>query len=247
MKCLILAAGYATRLYPLTENFPKPLLDINGKSIIDWLIDDIEENKLVDEYIIVSNHKFYNNFMDWREEKKIKDRITILDDSSTTNENRLGAVRDIEYSINKLNLKDNLLIVAGDNLLNFSLKGFVEYFKKKNATSIMRYYCDNIDRLKKSANIRINEEEKVIEMIEKPEVPISNWCCPAFYVLKSTDLEKVTIALKSGCGYDAPGSLFCWLAKNGEVYAYDMPGKRYDIGTIETYEEVKKTYNQGVR
>ena len=242
MRCLILAAGYATRLYPITENFPKPLLDVNGKSIIDWLIDDIEDNKLVDEYIIISNHKFYNHFLSWKENSKLKDKITILDDGTTSNENRLGAVNDIEFAIDRLSIDDDLMILAGDNLLDFSLRDFVLYFNNKNATSIMRYYTDDQKRLIKSANIKIDDMDKVTDMIEKPENPISNWCSPAFYILKRDDLKYVKIALNDGCGYDAPGSFICWLHKKSPVYAFEMPGKRYDIGTIETYEEVKKAY-----
>lgn len=243
MKCVILAAGYATRLYPLTENFPKPLLEIKNKTIIDWLIDDIEESKEVSEYIIISNHKFYNHFVDWKDKKKISTKITILDDGTTSNETRLGAVKDIAFAIDKLKLDDDLLVLAGDNILDFSLQDFINYFKEHNSTCIMRYYTEDEKRLKKSANIKIDSNDKVLEMIEKPDVPISNWCCPAFYIYSKEDVEKVNKALSDGCGYDAPGSFICWLHKKSSVYAYNMPGKRYDIGTLETYEEVKNSFN----
>lgn len=242
MKCIILAAGYATRLYPLTKNFPKPLLDVNGKTIIDWLIDDIELSNKVDEYIVISNHKFYDNFLSWRKNKDIKEKITILDDGTSSNETRLGAVTDINYAINKLNLDDDLLVIAGDNVLDFSLNSFINYFYEKEASVIMRYYTDDEKRLQKSANLKIDENDKVLDMIEKPENPISNWCCPAFYIYKKEDVKKVSEALKEGCANDAPGSFICWLQQKADVYAYLMPGKRYDIGTLETYEEVKKTY-----
>lgn len=242
MKCLILAAGYATRLYPLTENFPKPLLEINGKTIIDWLIDDLEKNNKINEYIIISNHKFINYFNDWKQNKSINKPITIIDDGSTSNDNRLGAVVDIDLAIKNLNINDDLLVVAGDNLLDFSLDSFIDYFNEKQATCIMRYYTDDINRLKKSANLLIDEQEKVIDMIEKPENPISNWCCPAFYIYHKNDLKNVRIALDDKCAYDAPGSFICWLYKKSPVYAFLMPGNRYDIGTIETYNEVNKSY-----
>lgn len=242
MKCIILAAGYATRLYPITENFPKPLLEVNGKSIMDWLIDDLESTNLVDKYIVISNHKFYDNFNNWKDNKEISNKIVVLDDGTTSNENRLGAVKDIEFAISSLNLDDDLIILAGDNLLDFSLEEFINYFNKYNTSSIMRYYTDDINRLRKSANIKIDDNYLVIEMIEKPENPISNWCCPAFYTLTREDVKKVKIALEEGCGYDAPGSFICWLYKNSPVHAYEMPGNRYDIGTIETYEKVKKLY-----
>ena len=241
MKCIILAAGYATRLYPITKNFPKPLLEVNGKSIIDWLIDDLESTNLIDEYIVISNHKFYDSFDNWKN-KKDNNKIVVLDDGTTSNENRLGAVKDIEFAIKELNLDDDSIILAGDNLLDFSLNEFISYFNKHNATSIMRYYTDDKNRLRKSANIKIDENDLVVEMIEKPENPISNWCCPAFYILTREDLKKVTFALEDGCGYDAPGSFICWLYDKSPVYAYKMMGSRYDIGTIDTYEKVKKLY-----
>ena len=126
MKCIILAAGYATRLYPLTENFPKPLLDVCGKPILDWLIDDIDEQ--VESFVVISNHKFYDIFRQWAEKKSSK--ITVLDDGTMSNDTRLGAVKDIEFAVNTLNIKDDCLIMAGDNLLDFSLSGFVSFAGK---------------------------------------------------------------------------------------------------------------------
>ena len=125
MKCIILAAGYATRLYPLTENQPKPLLPVKGKSIIDWLIDDIDQ--LIDEFIVVSNHKFAKNFTEWAEKKPQK--IRVIDDGTETNETRLGAVRDIQLAANDLD--DDCVVMAGDNVLDFSLKHFINFAKDK--------------------------------------------------------------------------------------------------------------------
>lgn len=111
MKCLILAAGYATRLYPLTENFPKPLLGVKGKTILDWLVDDIDRCGLVDQYVVVSNHKFVQHFQKWAEGKK--QNIAVLDDGTSTNETRLGAVKDVQFAIDELKLDDDLLIIGG--------------------------------------------------------------------------------------------------------------------------------------
>ena len=138
MKCLILAAGYATRLYPLTKNFPKPLLKVGEKTILDWLIDDIDTLNLIDEYVVISNHKFSCHFDAWAKGKKQK--ITVVDDGTSTNETRLGAVRDIQYAIEQLNIDDDMLVMAGDNLLDFSLTSFVKYAKEKNTSCILRYY-----------------------------------------------------------------------------------------------------------
>lgn len=128
MKCLILAAGYATRLYPLTENFPKPLLKVGEKSILDWLVDDLVDTTDIDEFVVISNHKFAQHFEDWKSNKQ-KTRpyeITVIDDGTSTNETRLGAVKDIQLVVEKLNLADDLLVMAGDNVLDFSLSKFVD-------------------------------------------------------------------------------------------------------------------------
>ena len=138
MKCLILAAGYAKRLYPLTENFPKPLLKVGEKTILDWLVDDIAAAGLVDEYVVISNHKFAHHFEEWAATRK--EQISVVDDGTETNETRLGAVRDIQFAIEALKLDDDMLVIAGDNVLDFSLTHFIRYADSKQSSAIMRYY-----------------------------------------------------------------------------------------------------------
>lgn len=234
MKCLFLAAGYATRLYPLTENFPKPLLPVKGKAILDYLIDDLDTTKEIDEYIVVSNHKFNDIFVSWA--KKHKQKITVIDDGTSTNETRLGAVIDIKFAIDKLNIHDDLLILAGDNLLDFSLQGFIDFAKSKNKSCVMTYKEDDTKKLQKSAVLNIDSNSGlVLDMEEKPANPKSNWCCPPFYFYKKEDIARIDEAISSGCKTDAPGSLAAWFVSNSEVHAYKMPGKRIDIGTLEIY------------
>ena len=239
MKCLILAAGYATRLYPLTENFPKPLLEVQGKTILDWLIDDIETAGLIDEYVVISNHKFAHHFEKWAKEKS---KITIVDDGTDSNETRLGAVKDIQFAIEKLNLDDEMLVIAGDNLLDFSLTTFVNYAKEKNTSCIMRYYEPEKTRLHKSGVVSINENDRVLKMMEKPENPESHWCCPPFYFYTREDAKLIQKGIDSGCGTDAPGSYIAWLSTQVPVCAMEMPGRRYDIGNLESYREVQREY-----
>ena len=240
MKCIILAAGYATRLYPITENFPKPLLEVGGKTILDWLIDDISESGEVDEYIVVSNHKFAHHFNKWAGESR--HNITVIDDGTTSNDDRLGAVRDIELAYNSLYVPEDCMVIAGDNVLDFSLVKFIEYFKEKNASAVMRYYEADKARLSKSGVLSITEDGKITEMAEKPEEPKSNWCCPPFYIYKACDIARIPEALADGCGFDAPGSLVSWLCKKADIYAFEMPGKRYDIGNVESYTKIKNEY-----
>ncbi|MBE6701175.1 MAG: nucleotidyltransferase family protein [Ruminococcaceae bacterium] len=240
MKCLILAAGYATRLYPLTENFPKPLLTIGEKSILDWLIDDIDTLAKVDEYVVISNHKFAHHFENWAKTKKQK--ITVVDDGTSTNETRLGAVKDIQFAIDKLSLDDDMLVIAGDNVLDFSLTKFIDYAVKKNTSCIMRYYESDKNKLRKSGVVVIDYNDKIISMKEKPENPESNWCCPPFYFYKKEDASLVKTGIAQGCGTDAPGAYVAWLSGQTVVHAMEMPGKRYDIGNLESYELVKMEY-----
>ena len=240
MKCLILAAGYATRLYPLTENFPKPLLEVGHKTILDWLVDDIDTLNVVDEFVVISNHKFAHHFEGWAATKAQK--ITVVDDGTDTNETRLGAVKDIQFAIEQLQLNADMLVIAGDNVLDFSLTKFMEYALKKGTSCIMRYYEPEAKKLSKSGVITLGEDDSVLEMAEKPAVPASNWCCPPFYYYTAEDARLVRKGIESGCGTDAPGSYIAWLCSQTPVYAMEMPGKRFDIGNIESYEQVQKEY-----
>ena len=239
MKCLILAAGYATRLYPLTQNFPKPLLTVGALTILDWLITDIDKAGVVDEYIVISNHKFASIFEDWAKGK----RVTVLDDGTSSNETRLGAVKDIQFAIDELKLDDDLLVIAGDNLLDFSLVDFINYAQEKGTTCVMRYYEPSIEKLRKTGVATVNEEGLILSMVEKPAEPQSHWCCPPFYFYRREDVPLVKVGIDSGCGVDAPGSFIAWLATQTPVYAWEMPGRRYDIGNLASYEEVQRTYH----
>lgn len=239
MKCLILAAGYATRLYPLTENFPKPLLPVQGKTILDHLIDDLERTGEIDEYIVISNDKFAPHFIEWA---KGRSKIVVLNDGTTTNENRLGAVKDIAFAVELLRLSSDALVIAGDNLLDFSLSTFVEYAKRKKASAIMRYYEPSYERLLKCGVVTIDEDDRILNMTEKSKTPATHWCTPPFYYYTREDLARVNEGICAGCGVDAPGSYVAWLSARVPVYAMEMPGKRYDIGNLESYERVKKEY-----
>ena len=240
MKCLVLAAGYATRLYPLTENFPKPLLKVGEKTILDWLLDDIEQSKLVDEYIVISNHKYAHHFIDWANSKPYK--ITVVDDGTESNETRLGAVKDIQFAIETLKLDSDMLVIAGDNVLDFSLVKFIRYAMEKNTSCIMRYFEENTEKLKKCGVITINDDDLVTHMVEKPADPPSNWCCPPFYYYTKQDSWRIADGISAGCGTDAPGSYIAWLCSITDVHAMEMPGKRYDIGNLASYEQVQKDY-----
>jgi len=240
MKCLILAAGYATRLYPLTENFPKPLLEVGGKTILDWLVDDIHTAALVDEYVVISNHKYAHHFDAWARTKPMK--VTVVDDGTSSNETRLGAVRDIQFAIDTLKIDDDLLVIAGDNVLDFSLTAFIRYALAKGTSCVMRYYEPSAEKLKKCGVALVDEEDLVLSLEEKPAEPKSNWCTPPFYYYTRSDAALVAEGIRQGCGVDAPGSFIAWLCGETPVHSMEMPGSRYDIGNLQSYEAVQKTY-----
>ena len=240
MKCLILAAGYATRLYPLTENFPKPLLKVQDKTILDWLVDDIDGAGLVDEYIVISNHKFARHFQEWAAGKRQK--VTVVDDGTSTNETRLGAVCDIRFAVDSLGLTGDMLVIAGDNVLDFSLQHFVRYAGRKQTSCVMRFEEPNEERLHKCGVLEIDDNDRIMSMEEKPAEPKSHWVCPPFYYYTAEDAARIPAAIADGCGTDAPGSFIAWLCCHTAVHAMEMPGRRYDIGNLQSYEEVQNQY-----
>ena len=245
MKCLILAAGYATRLYPLTENFPKPLLTVGEKTILDWLVDDIDSAGLVDEFVVISNHKYAHHFEKWAETKECK--VTVLDDGTESNETRLGAVKDIQFAIDRLGLDDDMLVIAGDNVLDFSLTKFIAYAQKKGTSCVMRYYEAEEKRLRKCGVAQIDENDLILSLEEKPAEPKSNWCTPPFYFYTREDAKRVKDGIARGCGTDAPGSYIAWLCAQVQVHSMEMPGSRYDIGNLESYQQVQESYRGIVR
>lgn len=243
MKCLILAAGYATRLYPLTENYPKPLLKIKEKAILDWLIEDIRSSGKVERFMVVTNHRFAEIFQEWA---KDRNDIDIIDDLTGSNETRLGAVRDIQYAIEQAGIDDDLLVIAGDNLLDFSLCRFIDYAQAKDTSCTMRYRETAKEKLQRAGVSVVDADERMLELEEKPAEPKSEWCTPPFYFYKAEDVRKIGMAIDEGCGTDAPGSLVAWMCKNSVIHSMEMPGKRYDIGNLESYRDAQENY-QGIR
>jgi len=244
MKSIILAAGYATRLYPLTMNFPKPLLDVQGKTILDRLLTNLSAVPDITEHIIVSNHKFINHFEGWKKMCNktgcYRGTVTVLDDGSTDNDNRLGAVKDIVFAVRERNIRDDILVLAGDNVLDFPLLPFVEYQKKKGAAAIMRHEEYDTARLQKTGVIEIGPDDLVLSMQEKPEHPKSRWAVPPFYIYPAGQLDEIPRGIEAGCFTDAPGDFTAWYCNTHPVYAWLMTGRRYDVGDLNSYTAVQK-------
>lgn len=244
MKSIILAAGYATRLYPLTENFPKPLLQIGSSTILGRLLRDIDAIPDVTEHIIVTNGRFEGIFRDWANMGSNEDSkpIHVLSDGTVTNETRLGAVRDLILAIDTYKIDDDILVLAADNILDFSLHGFVEEFHKKGTSMIMCHHEPEIYKLQRTGVIEVDDDMKVLQMQEKPEVPVSHWAVPPFYIYRKEDLPLIKGAIEHGCGFDAPGNLAHYLTDASVLHAWPMPAGRFDIGSLDTYEIAKQKY-----
>ena len=255
MKNIVIAAGYATRLGELTKNFPKPLLKIGEKSILDRMLEDIDQIQEIDEHIIITNHKFAPIFEKWKDEDgRWNKPITIVDDGTETNETRLGAVCDLllainggnqivnGQSVNRQPLDDDLLVVAADNLLFFSFQEFVDFAKEKGTSCIMCHEQPSVEKLQRTGVVELDENMRVLGMEEKPQVPKSHWAVPPFYIYLKKDLDLVRHAVENGCGKDAPGNLAHYMVEHTTMHAWTMSAGRFDIGSIDTYYEAVKRF-----
>lgn len=242
MKNIIIAAGYATRLYPLTENFPKPLLKVGQRNILERMLDDVDRLPEIDSHIIVTNHRFAPVFEEWRSGVSYNKPITIIDDGTSTNETRLGAVRDLLLAIERCGIDDDIMVLAADNILEFSLRGFVDYFREKGTSVIMCHHEPELRRLQRTGVIAVDGDMRVLEMQEKPERPVSNWAVPPFYIYSRRDLPLIRDCMSHGCGFDAPGNLAHYLAETSTLHAWPMPAGRFDIGSLDSYHEAQKRF-----
>ena len=244
MKCVLLVAGFATRLYPLTLHTPKPLLEVGGKTILDRLMEKVEEIPSIDEIILVSNGRFFTTFIQWAAQYSSHRKITVLNDGALDNDHRLGAVADLEFAVRERNISEDTLVLAGDNLFDFSLKAFVDFFLAKRADCITAHRVEDSEQLKRTGVILVNSEGRVLTFEEKPKVPKSDLAVPPIYLYRQDTLPLLGTYLEEGNNPDAPGNFIPWLLRRKEVYAYFFQGKRYDIGTPESLEEARRAYAQ---
>ena len=248
MKNIVIAAGYATRLGELTKNFPKPLLEVGGKSILDWLLDDLDRYHVISRFAVITNSCFADHFRRWRDEKQgdpfrsLSAPMEILDDGTTSNETRLGAVRDLLWGMESLGWSGETLVLAGDNLLDFSLGIFLDYFRHHSGNAVMRYREPDPERTRKCGVLEMGEGDRVLSMEEKPDAPKSDWCVPPFYAYRNLTPEKIRASLAEGGGADAPGSLLSWFCRNEPVFALEMPGCRFDVGNLAGYQRIRAEY-----
>lgn len=243
MKAIILVAGYATRLYPLTKNTPKPLLEVGGKAIIDHIVEKINEVEQIDQIYVISNHKFAKNFEEWAAGKADNPKpIKVLDDGTDSDETKRGAIGDISFVIDNENIDDEVVIIAGDNLFTYSLVEYYDYYSKKGEDCVCVKQFDDMEMIKQLGVVLLDENNKVIDLEEKPQKPKSNKASFATYMYKRSTIPMFKEYLDGGNSPDAPGYFLQWLHKKKDVYAYVMNGECYDIGTHKALAEVREIY-----
>ncbi len=244
MKALVLAAGYATRLYPLTKECPKSLLPIKGKPIIDYIIDKIETADNIDEIFVITNGKFLSHFEIWRESRVSKIKISLINDLTKDNEARLGAIGDMNFAINKELIDDDLLVIGGDNLFDGSLRHFLDFAKlNKECPVVGAYDVKTKDEAKLYGVIELDKEKRVIDFTEKPESPLSTLIAMCLYYFPKEKLSLISEYLKGKHGkHDAMGFYIEWLRHKASVYGYVFSGKWYDIGDHKFYHTANEKF-----
>lgn len=244
MKNLVIAAGYATRLGELTKNFPKPLLKIGENTILGRMLDDIDKIPEIDEHIIITNHKFAGIFEEWASKQSYIKPVTIVDDGTETNDTRLGAVCDLLFAMDKLKIDDDMLVVAADNILFFSFQEFVDFAKAKGTSCIMCHEQPSIEKLQRTGVIVLDDNDKVLNMEEKPQEPKSHWAVPPFYIYRKQELNLIRHSVENGCGKDAPGNLAHYMVEQVEMHAWKMTAGRFDVGSLDTYKEACEKFGK---
>ncbi len=248
MKVLILAAGYATRLYPLTENQPKPLLEVAGKPMIEYVLDNIAPIGGIDCVYVVTNAKFAGHFQKWADgyrATKSKLEFKIINDHSTDDSNKLGAIGDLHLVVKQENLHDDLIVVAGDNLFSESLEGFGKVCREKNAPVLGVYDVGSLDEIKKYNSISIDGDAKITFFEEKPKQPSSTITGIALYYYPKSTLPLIKQYIAEGNNPDQPGRLIQWLYPRTPVYTWVVPGLWFDIGSKESLEQANRIFSSG--
>lgn len=247
MKILILAAGYATRLYPLTLTKPKPLLEVAGKPMIEHVLDNIAPIPGIDRVYVVTNDKFAAPFQQWADHyraTKSKLNFTIINDGSTDDTNKLGAIGDLNLVLNREHLDDDLIVVAGDNLFSESIEKFGAYCREKNAPVLGVYDVGNLEEIKKYNAISIDGEGLITFFEEKPKVPQSTLTGIALYFYPRATLPLIRQYVAEGNNPDQPGRLVQWLYTRTPFYTWRVPGLWFDIGSKETLEEANRIFGK---
>lgn len=247
MKVIILAAGYATRLYPLTLNQPKPLLEVAGKPMIEHVLDNLKPIQNIERVYVVTNNKFTNHFEQWASHYSTNPgnlNITIINDGTTDDSNKLGAIGDVHLVLEREKIDDDVIVVAGDNLFSQSLEEFGNFCRQKQAPVLAVYDVGNLEEIKKYNSIEIDENGQIIFFEEKPENPKSTLTGIALYYYPKATLPLIKRYIVEGNNSDQPGRLVQWMYQRTSFYTWLVPGIWYDIGSKETLIEANQIFSK---
>jgi len=247
MKLIILAAGYATRLYPLTLNQPKPLLAVADKPMLEHVIDNLAGIPQIDHAYIVTNAKFADHFQRWSESyqrPELRFDFTTVNDESTSDENKLGAIGDTHLVLTKHNIDDDIIIVGGDNLFSEDLSEFGKFCRQKEAPVLAVYEVGNLEEIKKYNSIEIDEDGRIVFFEEKPAQPKSTLTGIALYYYPKSTLPLIRQYIAEGNNPDQPGRLVQWLYPRVPFYTWSVPGLWFDVGSKETLEEANLGFKE---
>ena len=236
MKAIVLAAGYATRLYPLTESVAKPLLPVGRRPMIDYLLDRLGEVDELDGVHVVTNHKFADSFLRWAETHEATGvHVDVHDDGTTSEDDRLGAIGDIQYVVAQAGLEhDDLLVVAGDNLFDFNVTDYVRWWRGKGeASAVALYDVGDLELVRKYSTVELDDDDRLVGFVEKPEQPESTLVATATYLFHRDHVPLVARYLDDGNSPDQPGRFVAWLVPRAPVYGYRFEGEWRDIGDAE--------------
>lgn len=245
MKLLILAAGYATRLYPLTKNKAKPLLEVAGRPMIEHALATTEDIRDLDRVFIVTNEKFAGDFERWgtdyRKRHPRRPLITVVNDHSTDDSNKLGAIGDIKLVIDSQKVDDDLLIIGGDNLFKSSLAEFAK-FAAKHGPTLGVYDVGDLEQMKQYGNVSVDGEGRITEFVEKPPQPKTTLAAMCLYYYPRAVLPLIEQYVTEGNNLDQPGRFVAWLYRRQPVYAQQIRGQWLDIGSFETLEQANREF-----
>jgi glucose-1-phosphate thymidylyltransferase len=247
MNLLILGAGYATRLYPLTLNQPKPLLPIAGKPMIEHVLDKLTPIPGITRVLVVTNNKFAGHFQQWADQYRARQpdvRFTIVNDGTLDEHHKLGAIGDIHFVLEQEQLDDDLIVVAGDNLFSHSLEAFGTFCREKNAPVLGVYDVGDLELVKKYNEIRLDENRRITYFEEKPAHPTSTLSGIALYYYPQACLADIRRYIAEGNNPDQPGRLIQWLYPRKPVYAWEVPGSWYDIGSKEELDRADRAFRE---
>ena len=247
MKLIILAAGYATRLYPLTINQPKPLLKVSERPMIEHVIDHLKDVPELTGVIIISNEKFHGHFEKWASDYQISGQnipITVVNDKSTDENNRLGAIGDMVFAMNDQSVDEDVIVVAGDNLFSQSIKAFGEFCLEKKAPVLGVYDVGRLEDTKKYSEVHTDMNGHITSFEEKPEHPSTTVIGIALYYYPKDLIPTIKRYVEDGHNADQPGRLVQWLYPRIPVFTWSLPGLWYDIGSKETLEEANRIFSE---